>query len=99
MRRHHRTYTDESPVYNAGPAEPALVEIGITQHLSSRLSCLSVIMPSGSCAKVGIGIGSKPSRRAHCSTLMQEFPEKLRIFKWNADYVRERNALLKEEEG
>ena len=30
---------------------------------------------------------------------MQEFPEKLRIFKWNADYVRERNALLKEEEG
>ena len=30
---------------------------------------------------------------------MQEFAEKLRIFKWNADYVRERNAQLKEEEG
>ena len=30
---------------------------------------------------------------------MQEFPEKLRIFKWNADYVRERNAVLREEEG
>ena len=29
MRRHHRTYTDESPVCNAGPAEPELIEICI----------------------------------------------------------------------
>ena len=30
---------------------------------------------------------------------MQEFPERLRMFKLNAEYVREANARIKNEEG
>ena len=56
-------------------------------------SVLPLICPSHSCAKAVVGTSSGPDWSNRQIALLQEFLERLRIFRRKCEIIREKNAL------
>ena len=96
IRENGKPYNDESPVCSVGTAKRELYKVLI--HAAPDIcqalhpACLSY-GPSHSCAKAVAGTSCGPGSEQLPDCAVQEFLERLRIFKRNCEVIREKNAL------